>query len=397
MIRHRIRKDMNTMNIERRDMTKAAIKSDFLNRVSSSPRRAALASRRLLSLGFPFLMAGAWGCSPGMPPEGAAEEAEYTRVINVEVSTVEIESFTEVIRITGTVQANQDVTISAEESGVVREILVDKGRRVQEGQAIFRLDDQLLSAQVDQGRALSEMARETWERRKRLYEEDRVGSELAYLEAKYGSEQASANLKLLEERLARTIIRAPIAGILESREIEVGTMVGVGTRVARIVDTNPVKITGGVPERYAADVRTGTETTITLDVLPEDTFRAQISYVGAVVNPGNRTFPIELRLGNAGGIIKPEMVANVQVVRRTIEEAIVVPQEALVRTEEGYQVFVVETEGDVDVVRSRPVELGSGQENKVVIQSGIEAGERLVVVGQHSVAAGDRVRVVGER
>jgi membrane fusion protein (multidrug efflux system) len=313
------------------------------------------------------------------------------------VSTVEIESFTEVIRITGTVQANQDVTISAEESGVVREILVDKGRRVQQGQGLFRLDDELLRAQVDQGRALSEMARETWERRKRLYEEDRVGSELAYLEAKYGSDQASANLKLLEERLARTIIRAPIAGILESREIEVGTMVGVGTRVARIIDTNPVKITGGVPERYAADVRTGTETMITLDVLPEDSFRAQISYVGAVVNPGNRTFPIELRLGNAGGIIKPEMVANVQVVRRTIEEAIVVPQEALVRTEEGYQVFVVETEGDVDVIRSRPVELGSGQENKVVIQSGIEAGERLVVVGQHSVAAGDRVRVVGER
>ena len=167
-------------------------------------------------------------------------------------------AFTEVIRVTGTVQANQDVTISAEESGVVREILVDKGRRVQEGQPMFRLDAELLGAQVDQARALSEMARETWERRKRLYEEDRVGSELVYLEAKYAAEQAAANLKLLEARLARTIIRAPIAGILDSRDIEVGTMVSAGTPVARIIDSDPVKITGGVPERYAAEVRIGT-------------------------------------------------------------------------------------------------------------------------------------------
>jgi RND family efflux transporter MFP subunit len=241
------------------------------------------------------------------------------------------------------------------------------------------------------------MARETWERRKVLYEEDRVGSELAYLEAKYANEQAAANLKLLEERLSRTVIRAPISGILDSREIEVGTMVGAGTPVARIIDTNPVKITGGVPERYATDVHPGTEVTVSLDVLPGEAFPGRISYVGAVVNPRNRTFPVELRLPNPGGIIKPEMEANIEVVRQTLEGALVVPQEALVRTETGYEVFVVEREDDAELVRSRPVELGPAQRNKVVILSGIEPGARLVVVGQQSVAAGDRVRVVGER
>ena len=106
---------------------------------------------------------------------------------------------------------------------------------------------------------MADLAKETWDRRKRLFEEDQVGSELAYLEAKYASEQATANLNVLEERLARTTIRAPIDGILDSREIEVGNMVAPGTPVARIVDNNPVKITAGVPERYAADVRTGAE------------------------------------------------------------------------------------------------------------------------------------------
>jgi membrane fusion protein (multidrug efflux system) len=313
------------------------------------------------------------------------------------VSTVELESFTEVIRLTGTVQADRDVVISAEESGVIREIMIDKGNRVRAGQAMFRMDDKLLKAQVEQAGALSSLAQETWERRKRLFEEDQVGSELAYLEAKYAAEQASANLNLLEERLARTVIRAPITGVLDSREIEVGTMVGVGTPVARIVDADPLKITAGVPERYAIDVRTGTEATVTFDVLPEELFHGPISYVGSVVDPGNRTFPVELRLPNPGGLIKPEMVANVELVRRTLDEAMVIPQESLIRVEEGYMVFVVENDGGVDLVRSRPVNLGPAQQNEVVVLSGIEPGDRLIVVGQQSVAAGDRVTVVGER
>jgi RND family efflux transporter MFP subunit len=369
---------------------------------SSSGSGARRGSQGRLPLSaFLLLPLGLWGCGGGAQAEGADENAGYTRVINVEVSRVELETFTEVIRLTGTVQADRDVVISAEESGVIREIMVDKGNRVRAGQAMFRMDDKLLKAQVDQGRALSNLAQETWDRRKRLYEEDRVGSELAYLEAKYASEQAAANLNLLEERLARTVIRAPISGILESREIEVGTMVRVGTPVARIVDTDPLKITAGVPERYAIDVQTGTEAAVTFDVLPEEAFQGQISYVGRVVDSKHRTFPVELRLPNPGGLIKPEMVANVEVVRRTLDEAMVIPQEALIRVEEGYIVFVVEkgveTEGDVELVRSRPVELGAAQQNQVVILSGIEPGDRLIVVGQQTVAAGDRVNVVGER
>ncbi|MGD2122749.1 MAG: efflux RND transporter periplasmic adaptor subunit [Gemmatimonadota bacterium] len=349
----------------------------------------------LLALLFGTLLL--WGCGGGAQADQAPEDGAYTRILNVEVAPVEVTPFTETIRITGTAQADKDVTISAEESGVIREILVDKGRWVDEGQAIFRMDDELLKAQVEQARAMANLAQETWDRRKRLYEEDQVGSELAYLEAKYAAEQATANLNLLEERLARTVIRAPISGILDSREIEVGTMVGAGTPVARIVDTNPVKITGGVPERYATDVQAGTSATVTFDVLPEDRFDGTISYVGAVVNPRNRTFPVELRLPNPGGLIKPEMVANVEMVRRTFDEAMVIPQEALVRVENGYVAFIVETEDGVDLVRSRPVELGPAQQNEVVIRSGIEPGDRLIVVGQQSVAAGDRVNVVGER
>ena len=336
------------------------------------------------------------GCS-GAQADAAAEDQGYTRVLNVEVAVVAPAPFTEVIRITGTVQADQDVRISAEESGVIREVVADKGTWVEAGQPIFRLDDEILNAQVDQARAVASLAQETWNRRKRLYEEDQVGSELAYLEAKYSAEQAAANLSLLEARLDRTVIKAPISGILDSREIEVGSMVSAGTPVARIVDIHPVKITGGVPERYATDVQSGAAATVTFDVLEGERFEGRIAYVGAVVNPRNRTFPVELRLPNPGGLIKPEMVANVEVVRRTLDEAMVIPQEALVRVEDGYVALVVENEAGSEIVRSRPVELGPAQRNEVVVLAGLEPGDRLIVVGQQTVAAGDRVTVVGER
>lgn len=376
------------MTIDKRDQT--------MNVASDRLAGGAGGNRRTLLLALLLLPLGLSGCS-NAEAEGAPEAGAYTRVLNVEVATVEVAPFTEVIRLTGTAQADKDVVISAEESGVIREINVDKGRWVQAGQAIFRMDSEILKAQVDQARALSNMARETWERRKGLFEEDRVGSELVYLEAKYTAEQAAANLALLEERLARTVIRAPISGILDSREIEVGTMVAPGTPVARIVDIDPVKITAGVPERYASDVQTGAKATVIFDVLRDEAFVGEISYVGAVVNPKNRTFPVELRLPNPGGAIKPEMVANVEVVRRTVEAAMVVPQEALTRVEEGYVAFVVVNEGGEDRVRSRAVTLGASQQNAVVVTSGLEAGDRLIVVGQQTVSAGDRVTVVSGR
>jgi RND family efflux transporter MFP subunit len=163
------------------------------------------------------------------------------------------------------------------------------------------------------------------------------------------------------------------------------------------VDSNPVKITAGVPERYAPDVSSGARATVTFDVLPGEVYSGTISYVGAAVNARNRTFPVEAVLPNPGGVIKPEMVANLDVVRRSFENAIVVPQEALVRTEDGYTVFVVKEGPEGPVVEAHAVELGPGQNNRVLIRSGLEAGDRLVVVGQHSVAGGDRVNIVSER
>ena len=347
--------------------------------------------RRLLGVGALALTLAAGGCSAEEADGEDERPAETGRVVNVEVTAVAPVEFIEVIRLTGTVGANRDVIVSAEESGVITELLVAKGATVAAGQPIARIDDRLLASQAAQARAQAALAREVWERRRRLFEEDRVGSELAYLEAKYQAEQAEANLALLQRRLERAVVTAPIEGILDDRMVEVGTMVNPGTPVARIVDMDPAKITGGVPERYAADIRPGARATVFFDAIEAQQYAGTINYVGAAIDPSNRTFPVEFALPNPGRAVKPAMVANIEVVRRVIKGALVVPQGALIRMEEGYIVYVIEDE----IAVAKQVAVGPSQKSLTVVTTGLVAGDVVVVLGQDQLAAGDRVRVVG--
>lgn len=320
---------------------------------------------------------------------------EFVRVINVEVTPLATESFVEDIRLTSVAMANQDILVAAEESGVIREIYVDRGQRVSQGDSIAKIDDRVLAAQVAQARAAAELAAQTWDRRRRLWEDDRVGSEIAYLEARFAAEQSAAALNVLEERLARTVIRAPFAGVLDERHVDVGAMVSPGDAVGRLVDLNPIKVAAGVPERYAPDVRVGDDAVLDFEMLDGEPYTTRIRYVGATVNPENRTFPIEVELPNPNGLIKPQMVANMSVTRRTVSEALVVPQDALVRVEDGYVVFVaVERDGNT-VAEVRDVVLGPARRNLVVVEHGVAVGERLIVVGHKDVEDGDRIRIVG--
>ncbi len=327
----------------------------------------------------------------------ASAEAAPARVINVEVMSAAPGAFAEEISLTGTVQAARDVIVSAEEGGVIRELFVDRGDVVQEGDPLARIDDAVLLPQVERARAEAAHAEETWQRRRRLFEEDRVGSELAYLEARLLAQQAAAQLAVMEERLLDTVVRAPFAGVLEDRLVEVGAMVSPGSPVGRVLDVNPVTVAAGVPERYAMDVQRGADVRVTFDALEGQVFEGNIDFVGAAVNPSNRTFPVEFSVPNTGGLIKPEMVAGVELVRRVVDDALAVPQDAVVRLAEGEAVYIVRREGDVEIAEARLVTLGLAQDNRVTVTSGLAPMDRVIVVGQQQVTDGDVVRIVEAR
>ena len=324
--------------------------------------------------------------------EIAVETQNTGRIINVHTRSLQPRRFADEIRLTGTVVADRTVTVAAEEGGTVRAVLADKGDRVEAGQVILRLDEELLRAQRDETSARRALAEEMWRRKKRLWEEDGIGTEGEYLEAQYAADQTRAQLALIEERLRRTAVRAPFGGILDERTAEVGAVLAPGEPVALIHDLDPLRVAAGVPERYAARVAVGARATVTFSALGE-TCQARVAYVGAAVHPGNRTFPIELELAEPPGVIKPEMVADVALVHRVLDDVVVVPREGLVRTEDGFSAFVVIAGPEGPVVEVRPVIIGPSSRDEVVITSGLLPGDAMVVVGQKQITHGDRVRV----
>ena len=335
-----------------------------------------------------------WGCGDGEGEPKAAGTAR--RIINVEVETLAVRSFTDVIRLTGVVLADREVTLAAEESGTVVQILADKGESVSRGQPLIELNDELLRVQRSEAEAQAVLAAEIWRRKKRLYEEERIGTEGEYLEARYTADQTRARLNLIEARLRRTVVRAPFDGLLDRRLVDVGSVVSPGQAVAHILDLEPLKVATGVPERYAADVGVGTRAVVAFEALA-DTCAAILTYVGAAVDGGHRTFPVELALERPVASAKPAMVAEVHLVRRVYPQVLVVPRQALVRTEDGFSAFVAIDGEAGPLAEVRPVTLGASGGDQVVVTSGLLPADRLIVVGQQQVANGDRLSIVSER
>ena len=327
--------------------------------------------------------------------DGTAEGgAEYVKVVNVVTTPIEPSDFTSWVRITAEARADDDVTVSAQESGVIVRFFAEKGQRLARGAPIAKIDDAVLRAQVEEARAAADLAHERFLRQRQLWEVEKIGSEITYLQTKYDADQARARSEQLEARLARTTIRAPVAGVLDDRFVEAGEIVSPGTRVARVIDASRLEVTGGVPERFGSFVREGETAVITFDVLPGRTFEGRISYVGAAIDPRSRTFPIEIVMENPDGLVKPQMIANVRVATERLEDVIVVPRDVLIRTENGYQAFVVAGPAGEEVAEARDVTLGASFENRIVVTGGLEPGDRLVVRGQQLVDPGDRVEIV---
>ncbi|HEX9693360.1 MAG TPA: efflux RND transporter periplasmic adaptor subunit [Gemmatimonadales bacterium] len=363
---------------------------------------AGVRTGRRFALLFIAAMVGTAACVPadGEEPGAAADgsaSANVARIINVEVTPVTRSPFADYVRITGEVEALYDVTVSAEEAGVLDRFFVRKGAPVRRGAAIAKIDDAVLRSQVDESQALTRLAEEQYNRQRRLWQDDGVGSEIAYLQAKSAAEAAAARLATLQTRLDRTVVRAPVDGVLEEDYVEIGEMVSPGTPVARVVSVRQVKITGGVPERFALSVDPGDSASIDLDILPGRQFTGRIGFVGSTVDPQNRTIPIEVVLDNPDGVLKPNMVVNVRVERERLDEVIVVSQEVVIRTENGYQVFLATPEEGGLVARSRMVRLGPSFAGRVVIADGLAVDDPLITLGHRLVDEGSRVKIVNRQ
>ncbi len=342
---------------------------------------------------------------------GDAAMAEPTQTTTPGVRTVQVETirveptrFEDMIALIGVVESPRDAILSAQSTGtLIRKS--ELGAELRQGAIVAQIDAVLISAALDQARAnlastqaRAALSEDIFRRQEPLYA-DSIISALEYeqLQSNLNSDRAQLNqaealVAQAEKQLENTYVRAPFGGRVEEVFVERGEQVMPGAQIVRLVDTENLKIKAGVPERYAIDIRKGTPVTIVFKAYGVGERAGEITFVGSVIDPQNRSFAIEVALANPEGSLKPEMVADLFVTRSVLEGQIVLPQTSILRDETGSSVYVVDRSAGNAIARRKQISLGSSFDGRTVVTSGLESGDEVIVIGQTYVTEGDAVQ-----
>jgi len=303
--------------------------------------------------------------------------------------------FSHYTEVHGNVKADDNALLFSTTGGEVRRIVVRAGSPVRKGQVIVDIDVDALRQNVQQAEANVELARTVYERQARLWEQ-KVGSEVQFLEAKARKEAGEAQLAALKEQLRNAQVIAPFDGVVDEIFPSVGDMTNPMQPVARVVSLGRASIECDVAEDLLRKVKQGDPVQV---VLPEsnESFEARIDQIGQFINPNNRTFRITVRVAD-GKQLRPNQLANVRIRDKEAKDALVVPARLVMENGQGLSyVYVLEQKDGMAKARKEFVTVLSMQAGDLLIergQEGLQGGETLIDQGSRLVVDGQEVQVL---
>lgn len=295
----------------------------------------------------------------------------------------------------GSVRADQNALVYTSTGGEVRRVLVQPGQRVSRGQAIVDIDVDALRQQIQQAEANVELARTVYERQAKLWEQ-KVGSEVQYLQAKANRDAGEAQLKALKDQLRSAQVTAPFDGVVDEIFPNLGDMANPMQPVARVVALGKASIEVDLAEDLLTKVKLGDPVEV---ILPEtgEALEARIDQIGQFINPNNRTFKVTLRVEN-GSQLRPNQLANVRIRDLDVQDALVVPSRLVMENSTGDSyVYVLEEEGGIARSRKVFVKVLSAQGGELLIESGdkgLKSGDTLIDQGARLVVDKQEVQVM---
>ncbi len=306
----------------------------------------------------------------------------------VTVYTVQPSTLTETALIRGKTEALRDVTISAEAAGRLEKFPFDLGDKITQNDSIARVDYRLLAAQVSQAKAAYNLAKTTHERQESLLK-DRMVTPQQVDQAEAAKLQAKAALDLAQVSLQKSQIKSPLAGIVTKKMVDQGEYVNPGTPLLQITDLSTIVITAQVPESQIARIKEGMAADVRIEALNEN-FKGKVKVVIPTADASSRTFSARIEVPNKDQRILVGMSATVKIGLAAHNNAVVVPQDYVVEAGGERAVFVDEN----GVARRKLVVLGPTEGDKVMITSGLKAGERVVSSGQRNLKDGQIIKVI---
>jgi len=332
------------------------------------------------------------GCTQTEAQESKEQAAQRPRLTNVEVQTVHPTVLEEYLTLTGHTESMYDVILASELGGTVMKLHADRGDRVSRGQVLAKVSADMYEAQLAEAQANLRLKQAGLKKAKTLYERGSISS-MQRLQAQVEHDAAEANAKLAESRLERAIIKAPFSGMIDDRFADRGEMVSPGGQLFRLVNRGKMKIKSELAELDVSTFHPGSAAEVHIDAFPDMVFQAKLVYVAASAHQASRTFPCEFELDNPKELIRGGMMVRIHVLKDTHQDVLVLPQTALVETETGKNVFVLEGEN----VRKRNVTPGASNSGMVIVASGLNPEETVIVTGQRDLVDGQQVRVTSRK
>ncbi len=318
---------------------------------------------------------------------GSGEEKRVISAMSVEGEVLKPQRFDDNLSLSGTLEANEEIDIRSEVSGVVESINFEEGAKVSKGQVLFRVNDIELRAQLSKVKTAQLLASENQRRAKLLLEKQAISQE-EYDSSNADFESAKAESQLIAAQLSKTTVRAPFSGTVGLRSISKGTYVTPATPIAKLVNTNELKITFAIPEKYASQMKVGNTLTFTTSGSKEE-YQATIYAIEPQVDIATRTLKLRAIAYNKEGKLYPGTYANVMLPLETVNDALLVPTEALIPIQNGKVIFV--SQGGI--AKQIEVETGTRTDSMVRILSGIKAGDTILTTGVMSLKNGTAVKV----
>lgn len=325
------------------------------------------------------------GCGKKAAADPGAAAAMAVPVIAVEAK---LQPVVESLSLVGSLLANELVDIKSETEGTVQEIKFTEGQLVNKGDLLIRLDETKFASALAEAESNFKLSKATFERSQELSRNHLI-SQQEYDQAAATFELNRATVERRQRDLKDARIYAPFSGVISTRYVSPGQVIARDTRMTVLVDLDPVKVEINVPERFLSQVRVGQELDLSVAAFGAKKFRGKVYFVAPEVDPLTRTAVVKAEVPNPQHELSPGMFANLDLTLKVRDQAIVIPESALVMQQDKMSVWVV---GADDSVQPRPVIVGLRMPGLIEITQGLQSGEKVITEGIQKMRPGGKVK-----
>lgn len=310
-------------------------------------------------------------------------------IIPVEVSNVSRGNISAYYSNTATLDAEQEATVVSKVRGLIKELHVEEGDRVQAGQVIARIEDDQYQIEADRAKATLNRLHNEYQRNKELFDRELISAEV-FQNSQYEYESQKATYDLAMLNLEHTSVRSPISGVISQRFVKAGNMVTTDQQLYRVTDFNPLQAILHIPEHEMSKIKKDQRVELLVDAIPGETFVGRIERTSPVVDAETGTFKVTIYVTETRDKLRPGMFARVKIVYDTRENTRMIPKSAVISEDLAQSVYVVKD----SLAFKKNIRTGYTNGTNVEVIDGLDDGEIVVTIGQASLQDSSKVNVI---